>query len=96
MDVELARRLVPGASVTVTQQIPARSHVWTSTVRGTIVAYQQRTTGSWFAHARNDKLWLDRLTIRKDDGELITLVLDAFSRVELDTAVPPAAQAALP
>ena len=38
---------------------------------------------SWFAHSKNDRLWLDRLVIKKDDGEITTLNLDEFSRVEI-------------
>jgi len=34
--------------------------------------YSQQQTGSWFAHSKDDKLWLDRLLIRKADGELTT------------------------
>jgi len=58
--------------VTVTQQIAARDYAWASEVRGTIVDYSQQQTGSWFAHSKDDKLWLDRLKIRKDDGEFTT------------------------
>lgn len=64
------------------QQIAARHYTLTSDIVGTVVAYQQRQTGSWYAHAKDDKLWLDRLTLKKDDGELTTLNLDEFSRIE--------------
>jgi hypothetical protein len=83
MDESLRKQFVPGAKVEVIQQIPHRDRVWTSTVTGTVVAYEQRQTGSWFAHARNDKLWLDRLVIRKDDGEIVTLNLDEYSVVKV-------------
>ncbi|HTL30586.1 MAG TPA: hypothetical protein VL282_15250, partial [Tepidisphaeraceae bacterium] len=64
---------------------------WTTTVTGTITEYAQKETGSWYAHSRDDKLWLDRLTIRKDDGEMTTLILDKYSVVEVLS--PPAAAA---
>jgi len=82
---DLRRRLKPGARVRVTQQIAARDYTWTSDVRGIVVAYQQKQTGSWFAHSKDDKLWLDRLVIRKDDGELTTLILDDYSDVEVES-----------
>jgi hypothetical protein len=88
MDSSIAQQLQPGAQVAVTQQIAMRDRTWTNTVRGTVVSYQQRMTGSWFAHAKDDKLWLDRLTLRKEDGELITLNLDEFSRVEVQSQAP--------
>jgi hypothetical protein len=86
MDDSIREKLTPGARVRVTQQIAARHYAMTSEVRGTIVEYQQEPTGSWFAHSKDDKHWLDRLLIRKDDGELTTLNLDAFSRIQMDPA----------
>jgi hypothetical protein len=72
----------PGARVRVTQQLAQRDRVWTNTVEGVVTRYQQAKTGSWFAHAKDDKLWLDRLELRKDDGELTILNLDQYSVIE--------------
>lgn len=72
----------PGTRVRVIQQIPKGKGVWTTSVEGEIVRYQQSKTGSWFAHAKDDKLWLDRLELRKDDGELVVCNLDQYSRIE--------------
>ena len=73
----LRDRIRPGVRVKVTQQIAARNYTWTADVTGTVVEYEQKQTGSWFAHSKNDKLWLDRLLIRKNDGELVK-TLDAY------------------
>ena len=75
--------LTPGQRVTVTQQVQHKG--WTTSVTGTVQAVEQRKTGSWFAHAKDDRLWLDRLVLRKDDGEVVVCNLDAYSRIE---AVP--------
>ena len=83
MDDAIRKNLRPGVRVKVTQQIAARDYTWTADVTGTVVQYEQKQTGSWYAHSKNDRLWLDRLLIRKDDGELTTLNLDAFSHVEV-------------
>jgi hypothetical protein len=85
MDDSLRSRLVPGAKVIVTQQIAHRipEKAWVNRVAGTVVEYKQKPTGSWYAHAKNEKLWLDRLKIQKEDGELTTLVLDEYSHVEV-------------
>lgn len=88
MDDALRSRLAPGAKVRVTQQIAARDYTWTSDVAGTVLEYRQKQTGSWYAHSKDDKLWLDRLLIRKDDGELTTLNLDEFSVVEIVQNAP--------
>ncbi len=63
----------------VTQQLPSVQRVSTTTVEGTVVRYRQSMTGSWFAHSLHDKLWLDRLEIRKTDGELVVLNLDQYT-----------------
>ena len=85
MDESLRKSLRPGARVRVTQQIAARNYTWVSEVRGTVTEYHQQQTGSWFAHSKDDKLWLDRLTLRKEDGELTTLNLDDFTHIEIDS-----------
>jgi hypothetical protein len=72
----------PGTRVRVTQQIAQRDRVWTNTIEGVITRFQQAKTGSWFAHAKDDQLWLDRLELRLDDGELCILNLDQFSVIE--------------
>jgi hypothetical protein len=91
MEANIGQRLVAGARVKVIQQIGARAYSWSSEIRGTVVSFEQRPTGSWFAHSRDDHLWLDRLTIRKDDGEITTLNLDEFSVVQVEAE--PAASA---
>jgi hypothetical protein len=76
-------RFAPGLRVRVIQQVPRLTGTMVSKpVEGVIVRAGQQKTGSWFAHAQDDKLWLDRLELRKDDGELIVLNLDQYTRVE--------------
>ena len=70
-----------GAVVEVLQQIPQRDDVWSTHAKGTVVKIEQDKTGSWFAHAKDDKLWLDRLTLKTEDGEFVDLVLDQYSHV---------------
>lgn len=72
----------PGQRVRVIQQVPMRDRTWAEVVEGTITRYQQAKTGSWFAHARDDKLWLDRLELRLDDGEVTILNLDQYTVIE--------------
>jgi len=86
MDESIRKKLLPGVHVSVTQQIPHGDRVWTNKVVGTIVTYEQQQTGSWYAHSKDDKLWLDRLTLRKPDGELTTLNLDEYTHLDLDGA----------
>jgi hypothetical protein len=74
-------RLSPGVRVTVTQQVQHKG--WRTAVTGVVEAVEQRKTGSWFAHAKDDRLWLDRLVLRKDDGEIVVCNLDRYSRVDV-------------
>ncbi len=87
MDADIRKKLAPGVKVKITQQIAARDHSLSSVIRGTVTAYGQKQTGSWYAHSKNDKLWLDRLTLRKEDGEITTLNLDDYSVVEIEPVV---------
>ena len=88
MDDSIRKRLVPGAKVKVVQQIAhrIRERAYADSVVGTVVEYGQKKTGSWFAHSKGDKLWLDRLKIRQANGELTTLVLDEYSHIEVEEA----------
>jgi hypothetical protein len=72
-----------GQRVRVTQQTPRLKGTLTISVEGVIQRFGQQKTGSWFAHSKDDKLWLDRLEIRRDDGEQVVLNLDQYSVVEL-------------
>lgn len=83
--------LQPGQRVRVVKQMQLKG--WTSEVFGVVQAHEQRKTGSWFAHAKDDKLWLDRLVLRADDGEIVTLNLDGYTRVEVMTDDNPTNQA---
>lgn len=71
-----------GDRVRVVQQVPRRTGTTTTSVEGFVLRAGQQKTGSWFAHSKDKKLWLDRLELRLDDGELVTVNLDQFSRVE--------------
>jgi hypothetical protein len=79
-------KLQPGQRVRVIQQVPRQQTgggPMVTQVEGTVVKLEQQKTGSWYAHAKDDKLWLDRLEIRRDDGEQVVMNLDQYSRVEV-------------
>ena len=83
MDDSIRNDLRPGVWVKITQQIAARHYSWNTDITGTVVSFEQKPTGSWYAHSLDDKLWLDRLTLRKPDGEITTLNLDEYTHIEL-------------
>jgi hypothetical protein len=84
-------QLEPGTRVRVVQTIRRREGQWDTQIEGEVVRHEVRKTGSWFAHAYRGKVWLNRLTLRKDDGELVMLCLDEHSRVVVKGAAACAA-----
>ena len=71
-----------GTRIRVTQQVPQTNGVWSTTCECIVLRYRQAETGSWYAHSKNDRLWLDRLEIRLDSGEITTLNLEHYSQIE--------------
>ncbi len=72
-----------GMRVRVWHIVPRQTGPMETSVEGVVVAAGQSKTGSWFAHSRDGKLWLDRVELRKDDGEIVVVNLDQHSRVEV-------------
>ncbi|MEM8757738.1 MAG: hypothetical protein AAGF47_08145 [Planctomycetota bacterium] len=72
-----------GQRVRVVQQVPRQSGSHAASIEGEVVAVGLGKTGSWFAHSKDKKLWLERLELRKADGELVMLNLDQYSRVDV-------------
>ncbi len=77
------RNLVPGQMVRVSQTIHTREGDWTSRFEGKVVQFAPRPTGSWYAHGKDDKLWLRRLRLEKEDGEVVEVNLDQDSVVTI-------------
>ncbi len=76
-------RYPPGTMVRVTQQIPHRTDTCMTVVTGQVVHQERHSSGSWFAGNKDDRVWLDRLVVRKADGEITILNLDEYSVVEV-------------
>lgn len=75
-------QLAPGDRIRVTQRVVTLDRTWVNQVEGEVVSAQPETTGSWFAHGKNDKLWLLRVRLRKPDGEISTLNIDQNTEIE--------------
>lgn len=75
--------LRPSQLVQVVQTIATRDGPWRQEVRGHVLSASPEPTGSWFAHGKGGRLWLDRLRIKKADGEIVDLVLDPTSIVSI-------------
>lgn len=75
--------LKPGQRVRIFQEIDRREGNWRNEVIGTVVEVSPQKTGSWNAHGRDDRLWLNRIRIRKADGEESLISVDQFTRCEV-------------
>ena len=73
----------PGMRVRVTQVDTRREGARQTDVEGRVMAIEPRPTGAWFAHGKDDKFWLVRVTLEKDDGELWDLILDRNTRITI-------------
>ena len=74
--------LQPGQRVRIVQTIDRRDRDWRTTVTGVVRAVEPQKTGSWFAHGKDDKLWLLRVRLVKDDGEVTVLNVDPRTQIE--------------
>lgn len=73
----------PGTLVRVTQQIPRRTDTYTTSVTGKVIRQERQYSGSWFARNKCNRVWLDRLILQKQDGEITILNLDEYTVVEV-------------
>jgi hypothetical protein len=81
-------RFPPGTQVCVRQRIEHRDRPIEAEVSGVVESWEDLPTGSWYAHGKRagaervyGRLWLNRLTLRKPDGEITTLVINSASEV---------------
>jgi hypothetical protein len=82
-DPTFAPPIAVGQRVRVRQTIDRREGPWHAEVVGTVEYVRYEKTGSWFAHGQDLRLWLLRLRLRKDDGELATVVVDPRTVIEV-------------
>jgi len=75
--------LKPGQRVRIIQEIDRREGNWQRELVGKVVWARSEPTGSWFAHGKNGRLWLGRVRVEKENGELTTIVVDRHTRLEV-------------
>ena len=70
-----------GTPVRVRQMMTHRGQAVPVDVVGTVESWEDKPTGSWYAHGKKDRLWLKRLKLRKVDGEFTNLVIDDSTHI---------------
>ena len=76
-------QLKPGQRVRMVEIIDQRAGDWRTAVEGVVQAVELQKTGSWYAHAKDDKLWLQRVRLVKADGEVTVLNVDSRTNIAL-------------
>ena len=72
-----------GSMVRVTKQLSLGNGPSSFVIEGEVLRVRQSKTGSWYAHSRDKKLWLDRIELKKVDGEIVIVNLDDATVVEM-------------
>jgi len=75
----------PDTLVRVTQTMRLRTHTTETQVSGVVDSWETKPTASWYTHDPGGRLVLERLTLRKPDGELSVIVVDdstSIARIE--------------
>jgi hypothetical protein len=74
-------RLPKGTQARVVQGIHQEDPSYTAETVGVIEAWEEEPTGAWFAHDPEGRLSLQRLRLRKPDGEVSVLTIDDQTEV---------------
>lgn len=77
------RECQPGQRIRFFQEIQRREGNWANEVTGIVKEIRLQKTGSWFAHSKDDRLWLCRILLQKEGGELSLLTLDPQTQIEV-------------
>jgi hypothetical protein len=75
--------ILPGQHIKITHQHPRGTGDLLNVVEGTVIRFGQSKTGSWYAHSKDGKLWLDRVELKKSDGELVVCNLDQYTTIDV-------------
>lgn len=72
-----------GKRVRVTSHVLKGSGSIAASCEGVLVAAETGKTGSWYAHSKDKKLWLERVELLLDSGERRVCNLDQHTLVEV-------------
>lgn len=76
-----------GTPVCVRLMVRRRGPDTVTVIYGVVDGWAMARTGSWYAHGKNQRLWLPRLKLRKEDGEESLIVLDDATEIARIDAV---------
>ena len=82
------QEIKPGQRIRIFQEVERREGNWAHETVGIVLSVKPEQAGSWHARGKNDKLWLTRIRLRKDSGEITTSVSDQRTRLEVLADTP--------
>lgn len=77
--LELFADLQPGDRVQCDHEVKVGFRKWHTTTIGTVVRKERRRHSLHFRRNTDDKVFSDALVIKRESGELTTVMLDEFS-----------------
>ncbi len=80
---KLFQQLRPGDRVAVEHEVKVGFRRWRTRTEGTVVETRRVREGLHYRRNWDDKAFADQIVLRRDDGELTTLTLDEYSRLEV-------------
>ncbi len=78
---QLYYTLAPGDRVEVIHAVKVGFRHWTTVTSGMVVGKSRQRHSLQFRRGADDHVYRDILILRRDDGELTTVTLDAFTRL---------------
>jgi trehalose-6-phosphatase len=88
--IQLYQQLRPGDRIELTHEVKGGFRRWTTTTRGVVVKTERRRHCLHYRRNNDDKVFSDVIVLTRDDGELTTVTLDEFSRLEKIASSSPA------
>ncbi len=80
--LELFADLQPGDRVQLDHEVKVGFRKWHTTTIGQVVRKERRRHSLHFRRNADDKVFSDVLVIRRESGELTTVMLDEFSQLK--------------
>ena len=77
--LELFADLQPGDRVQCDHEVKVGFRTWHTTTIGTVVRKERRRHSLHFRRNADDKVYSDVIVIKRESGELTTVMLDEFS-----------------
>jgi len=80
---QLFTELQPGDRVEIEHEVKVgSSKTWTTKTVGTVVNTERRRQGLHYRRNRDDKVFADMIVLKRDSGELTTVTMDEFTKLQ--------------